>query len=125
MMSRSAVSSVQHVHDHTASSPFSIIRTETVLSRFPIHNLAKRGAVSIRITQTAAQGRLDLLWAVSSNSYYGQPGPLAYQLDTLIINAVLDTLPRPLPGLIRLGSLRAIEVDDVLDGIAVSLVFLQ
>jgi hypothetical protein len=31
--------------------PFEIIRTETVLSKFPIHTLAKQGKVEIHITK--------------------------------------------------------------------------
>jgi hypothetical protein len=40
------------------------------------------------------------------NSKYGQPGPLAYKLDTLIINRRIEEAPRPIPKIIRLGSHR-------------------
>src|SRR5712691_3828565 len=92
----------------TAGAPLSILRTETVLSRFPIHNLTTGGAVTIRITQTNAQGDLDLRWAVSYNAYYGPPRHLAYKLDTIVINQRLETLPRPLPRVLKLSSLRQI-----------------
>ncbi len=88
--------------------PLSILRAETALSRFPIHNLTKHGPLTIHIHRTTAQGAVDYHWEVSYNARYGQPGPLAYKLDTLVINQCLDALPRPLPHLIRVGSLRQI-----------------
>ena len=36
--------------------PLRILRTETVLSRFPIHNLTSHGRVSIHLRRTNAQG---------------------------------------------------------------------
>ena len=91
-----------------AGAPLSILRTETVLSRLPIHNLTTGGPVTIRITRTNAQGALDLRWAVSYNAYYGPPRHLAYKLDTIVINQLLDAVPRPLPRVLKLGSLRQI-----------------
>ena len=91
---------------HATQEPFNILRTETVLSRFPIHNLTKHGRVTIHLHWTNAQRELDCRWDVSYNDHYGQPGPLAYKLDTLVINQRLDTLPRPLPRVLKLGSLR-------------------
>jgi len=89
--------------------PTDIIRTETVLSKLPIHTLAKKGEVEIAITQVDAHGAIDLQWDVSYNHRYGPPRQLAYKLDTLVVNRCLDTLDRPLPKLIRLGSLREIS----------------
>src|SRR3954454_14745386 len=43
------------------------------------------------------------------NSEYGQPGPHAYKVDTLIVNRRLDEAHRPLPEVLRLGSLREIN----------------
>src|SRR5712692_3465545 len=107
-MIQSPTSTAEPVSPHLVRVPLSILRTETVLSRFPIHNLTKRGRVTIRIRRTNAQGELDVRWDVSYNEHYGQPGPLAYKLDTIIINQILDALPRPLPILLRVGSLRQI-----------------
>ena len=36
----------------TALVPLNLIRTDTVLARFPIHNLAKKGEVHIRVCPT-------------------------------------------------------------------------
>ena len=88
-----------------ARPPLSILRTETVLSRFPIHTLTKCGRVTIHITQTDAQGALDVQWTVAYNEHYGPPRQLAYKLDTVVINQCLDALPRPLPCVIPVGSL--------------------
>ena len=107
-MSTSSTSLVPQDAPYSDLAPLSILRTETVLSRFPIHNLSKRGPVTIHIHQTTAQGALDYHWEVSYNVRYGQPGPLAYKLDTLVINQCLAALPRPLPRLLKVGSLRQI-----------------
>jgi hypothetical protein len=88
--------------------PLRILRTETVLSRFPIHNLTTHGRVSIHLRRTNAQGDLDYLWEVSTSAHYGPPGPLAYKLDTLVINRLLDALPRPVPCVLKVGSLRQV-----------------
>jgi hypothetical protein len=79
------------------------IRTETVLSRFPVHRLAKRGNTSIDITENIGDGEVKTKWEVSYNSKYGQPGPLAFKVDSLIINRRIDDAPRPLPKIIKLG----------------------
>jgi hypothetical protein len=88
--------------------PLNTIRTETVLSRFPVHRLAKRGGISIDIKERAGDGEIKTIWEVSHNSKYGQPGPLAYKVDSLIINRRVDEAPRPVPKTIKLGSLRDI-----------------
>jgi hypothetical protein len=92
----------------TDLAPFNIIRTETVLSRLPIHNLAKKGSVNVKITRKNEQGKIDLYWEVSPNPTFGAPGQLAYKLDTLVINKKFDELGRPLPKVVRLNHLRDI-----------------
>src|SRR5437764_8906119 len=83
--------------DHVA---LDIIRTETVLSRLPVHNLAKQGRVDIRIVKTTPTGAVELKWEVSYNERYGQARQLAYKLDTIIINRRIDDAGRPLPEII-------------------------
>lgn len=83
-----------------------IIRVETALSRFPIHRLAKtKKAVPIAIRETDTAGELSLHWEVGHHSKYGPPGQLAYKLDTRVVNRRIEEVGRPIPGLIRLGSL--------------------
>jgi hypothetical protein len=81
------------------------IRVETAFSRFPIHCLARKGAVTIDLQRLNDAGVADFKWEVTYNSKHGQPGPLAYKVDTLVINRLLDQLGRPLPELVRIGSL--------------------
>jgi hypothetical protein len=100
------MSTAQRVHHQTVPTPLSILRTETVLSRFPIHTLTKRGRVAIRIRRANALGALELRWDVSYNEHYGPPRQLAYKLDTIVIHQRLDALPRPLPRLLNVGGLR-------------------
>lgn len=91
-----------------ALTPLNVIRTETVLSKLPVHNLSKTGKVDIRIVRRTEGGDLHLKWEVSHSDRYGQPRQLAYKLDTLIVNRRLDEEERPLPTVIRVGSLKAI-----------------
>ena len=97
-------------------APLTIIRVETVLTRFPIHTLSKTGGGTIHIRKQSPQGTLDTRWEVSYNARYGPPRQLAYKLDTLVINQKLDALGRPLPTIIKLGSFahicRLLGVDD-------------
>lgn len=83
--------------------PPSPIRVETALSRYPVHRLAKHGDIAINIHERNASGELSIRWEVRHS-----PGPLAYKLDTLIINRRIEEAPRPIPKIIRLGSLRDI-----------------
>lgn len=89
-------------------TPLSVIRTETVLSKMPIHNLSKKGKVSIEIKRQNAKGAVELLWDVSYNDKYGQPRQLAYKLDTVVVNRRIEESGRPVPKLIKLGSLSQI-----------------
>jgi len=84
------------------------IRVETALSRFPVHRLAKHGEIAIDIREKNETGEVSIRWEVTHNSKYGQPGPLAYKLDTLIINRKIEEATRPIPRIIRLGSLKEI-----------------
>ena len=76
------------------------------MSRYPVHMLAKKGEVDIALSERDEHGETSLQWRVTYNSGFGPPGPLAYKLDALIINRKIEEAPRPIPRLIRLGSLR-------------------
>src|SRR5919206_583903 len=89
-------------------APLQVIRVETALSRYPIHRLAKKGDLTIEIREHNPDGEVSVKWEVSHNSKYGQPGPLAYKLDTLVINRRIDEAARPIPRIIRLGTHRDI-----------------
>ena len=99
-------------------APLTIIRTETVLSRLPIHNLSKKGRVPIKITRKNAQGEIELYWKVSPNAEYGEPRQLAYKLDTLVLNQRIHAMGRPLPKVLRLGSITQMcrDLDVVVGG---------
>ncbi len=89
--------------------PLNAIRTETVLSRFPIHNLAKTGRIDIHIKQQNENGEVELYWDVSHSDKHGQARQLAYKLDTLIINRRIEEAGRSVPKIIRVGSLTEIS----------------
>jgi len=88
--------------------PVNPIRVETVLSRFPVHRISKRGNIQIEINERGGAGELVTKWEVSHNTKYGQPGALAYKVDTLIVNRRIDEAPRPVPEILKLGSLKEI-----------------
>ncbi len=88
--------------------PLNTIRTESALARFPVHRLSNGGTVNIEIRESNDEGELKTKWKVSYNSEYGQPGALAYKVDTLAVNRKFDEIGRPLPTLIRLESVAAI-----------------
>jgi hypothetical protein len=88
--------------------PLNVIRVETALSRYPVHRLAKQGTVSIEIREKSPDGVVLVHWEVSHNSRYGQPGPLAYKIDTLIVNRRIEEASRPIPQIIKLGSIHDI-----------------
>jgi hypothetical protein len=92
-------------------APLQVIRTETALSKLPIHNLAKKGNVDINIVRKNKNGEIDLQWIVSYSDRYGQPRQVGYKLDTIVINRRIDEAGRPSPELIRLGSLREIALE--------------
>lgn len=87
------------------------IRSETALSRFPIHRLSKKGEISINIKTENSDGELKTKWKVSHNSEYGQPTALAYKIDTIIVNRRIEEIGKPVPKLIKLGSLRQIATE--------------
>lgn len=84
------------------------IRVETALSRYPVHRIAKHGEIAIDIREQNESGEVSIKWRVTYNTGFGQPGPLAYKLDTLIINRRIEEATRPISRLIKLGSLREI-----------------
>lgn len=90
------------------SSPLNPIRVETALSRYPVHMLAKKGEINIELNEKDERGESSLKWRVTYNTGFGRPGPLAYKLDTLIVNRKIEEARRPIPRMICLGSLREI-----------------
>src|SRR4051812_48992416 len=86
--------------------PQNTIRIETALSRFPVHKLARqRGGILIDIKEATDAGEIKTRWKVSYNSEFGQPGALAYKVDTLIVNRRIDDERPSIPKIIKLGSL--------------------
>jgi hypothetical protein len=84
--------------------PLNTIRVETALSRWPVHRLARKGTIDISIREGAKTGEL-MTWEVDYSKKHGQPSPQAYKIDTLIINRRIEEARRPIPRLLKLGSL--------------------
>jgi hypothetical protein len=81
------------------------IRTETVLTHYPFHHLAKKGKVQIQQTARSERGQTETTWEVEN-----PPGALAYKIDTLVVNRRIDEMRQQgeIPRLIELGSLSEI-----------------
>lgn len=82
-----------------------VLRTETALSRFPLHLLTSTQDVQIELKNQSGA----VYWSVSHNSKFGPPGQLAYKIDTLLINRRIEEAGRPVSELIRLGTLPEIS----------------
>ncbi len=82
---------------------FNTIRVETAF-RYPIHQLDKaKIGVPIEITKSLGNGAKEY-WRVKHT-----PGPLSYQIDSLVINRKLDEVGwEQLPQLLPIGSLSSI-----------------
>lgn len=89
-------------------SPQNTIRIETAFSRFPVHKLSRRGNISIEIREETTSGELKTRWEVDYQKKAGQPGPLAYKVDTLIVNRRIDEERPRIPKILKLGSLSEI-----------------
>ena len=93
--------------------PRNVIRSETVLMRYPIHRLCKQleaKRIEIKDYDETEKDKLIAIWQANYSTVYGQPGPLAYRVDTLIINRRIDDARKKgaIPSLLKLGSLREI-----------------
>ena len=59
---------LQPVINEIDSAAVNRIRVETALSRFPMHRLAKKGEIAIKLK--------DVKWEITYTVKHGQPGPL-------------------------------------------------
>lgn len=81
------------------------IRTETVLCQYPIHKLSKsKKPVQIKLIEKNGRGKGEVVWKVSPNAEYGHPGELAYKIDTLVINRLIDELYPDIPEVIKIAN---------------------
>jgi hypothetical protein len=87
------------------------IRVETALSRYPFHRLSKHRSVAIDIRETNDKGEVLIKWQVNHNSNFGEAGPFAYKIDTLLVNRRIEEASQPMrstrriPKLIKLGGM--------------------
>ena len=61
------------------------IRTETTLTRYPFHRISKKTYIAIKQTRKNDKGKIETTWEVRN-----PPGPLAYKIDTIIVNRLID-----------------------------------
>lgn len=109
---REEVALEQPVTEATENQELSLIvpiRNETVFSQFPLHRLSKgKESLSLQITTQNEKGKVITAWKVVPSAEYGEPGILAYKLDTLFINRLIDEARPDIPEVLKLGSLREI-----------------
>jgi hypothetical protein len=106
-MSAGETTMTQNQKEKRKDDALTVLRTETALSRFPLHRLTNSQDVQIELkNQNGA-----VYWAIHHTTKFGQPGQLAYKIDTLIVNRRIEESGRPAPKIIRLGSLAEIAHD--------------
>jgi len=106
--------------EEQALHPIVRIGVESELSKYPVHNLSRKHTINIEIRETNEKGQVTIKWEAYYNSHFGRPGPLAYKVDTMIINKRIDEARKvdtlgnllPIPEVLPLGSLR--EITDIL-----------
>ncbi len=114
-MVASPMSPRQRVCPQTTLAPLSTMRTETVLSRFPMHHRTTREWVTLPIRRPTAHGARACRWAVSDNEHDGPARQLASTRDTIVLHQRRDTVPRPLPSvrtvrsMSHVGGMRSVE----------------
>lgn len=85
------------------------IRTETAISHLPFHRLSKgKSPIQIAMITKGTKGQVVTQWEITGSPKYGEPGILAYKLDTLVINRLIDDTRPNIPTVLKLGSLREI-----------------
>jgi hypothetical protein len=90
--------------------PLNTIRVESALSRHPVHRLStnQKGVTKIDLQEHNELGKPTFKWEVIA-SEYGHPGPLAYKIDTLIVNRRIEEAHPRLRRLLKLGSISDIS----------------
>ena len=98
------------------------IGVESEFSKYPLHNLSQHDLINIEIRETNERGQL-VKWEVSYNNRFGRAGPLAYKVDTMVLNRRIDEARRlpayaadlddfgntnPIPEVLPIGSLNEI-----------------
>ena len=98
--------------------PIEAIRSESVFSRLPLHQLAKKSDTNIKILRRdSVTGKIVLRWEVSYNATHGAPRQLGFRIDKLVVNRRIEELKKPLVSrFVRLGSLREIAQELNLGG---------
>ncbi len=93
--------------------PVNFVRVETELRKYPMHLLQSQGSdlKEITICDVGAEGNEIVRWSVMFTAKEGPPGPLAYRIDRLIIDKVIDEQSRSgsIPEILRLGTLNNIR----------------
>lgn len=95
-------------------APIVRMGVESELSKYPVHNLSRKDPINIEIRETNEKGQILVKWEVAySNRSGGRPGPLAYKVDTMVLNRRIDEARKvdasgniiPIPEVLPLGSL--------------------
>lgn len=100
----------------SALVPSTIIRTEAVTTKFPVHILSQKKFDPIEIEVRDEKGELVRKWSVSYNQKFGPARLAAYAVDKLVIDKRIDEHPKPLPPLLRIGSVAEICKELGLEG---------
>lgn len=88
------------------------LRSEFHLLKFPFFDLSPRASkkdrIEIREIEETEEGKIEILWKVSRNIDANFPASFARKIHKEIVEKILNGAKRPVPRLIKLGSVRQI-----------------
>jgi len=86
-----------------------INRCEVNFLKYPYFNVVSKSkhmdCIEINDIERMPDGYKEIYWRVSRSMYYDFPGAFARRIHTEIVTPILNWMPKPIPRLIKLGSL--------------------
>ena len=105
----------------TVISPSNILRSEFNFLKYPFFDISskskKKDQIEIKIYEETDKGIIEILWKVSRHINSDIPSSFARRIHKKIVEEILNNIKKPVPRLIRVGSLRQICIKM---GIAIS-----
>lgn len=87
-----------------------IFRSERNFLHYPFFRLSDKKADKIELwEQVERNGEcVEILWKITRNVDRDLPSPLGRKIHKMVVERIINAMPRPIPSFIRLGSLREI-----------------
>jgi len=96
----------------TVISPSNVLRSEFNFLKYPFFDISskskKKDQIEIKIYEKTDKGIIEILWKVSRHINSDIPSSFARRIHKKIVEEILNNIKKPVPRLIRVGSLRQI-----------------